>query len=355
MALLPLHIQQKLEQAASLGLYRKVAAEKRDIDFSSNNYLGLPSFSEVQNIAGSGGSRLITGTHNAHLALEDYAANSYGCAALLFNSGYAANLGILQAIPQRQDLILYDEAVHASMRDGMLLSKAQHYAFTHNQPKQLEAKLKKYQANYGEVYILCESLYSMSGQAAPLQDFTDLANEYKAWLIIDEAHGAGWQNHKNTEFQDPRVLARVLALGKAYNSIGAFILGSKELKDYLINFSRSFIYTTALPSAIVEHIQHNIDLVFKADDQRKQLKHLIGYWCKNAAGNATRNPGPIQFLYLPLEKHEEASNLFAEEGIDVRSIRYPTVKKGNEGFRVVLHSYNSCSEISLLNQCIKKL
>ncbi len=355
MAALPSHIQQKLKQAESLGLYRKIRFQKAGIDFSSNNYLGLPPSDISDSMYGSGGSRLITGTQEAHLALEEFAANTFQKSALLYNSGYAANLGVLQALPQRQDLILYDEAVHASMRDGMLLSKATNYSFEHNQVEKLEAKLKQHRGRYTEVYILCESLYSMSGKMAPLDEYLRLAELYNAWLIVDEAHGAGWQPEQAAWKRNSRLLARILALGKAYNTVGALVLAEPKLKEYLINFSRSFIYTTALPAAIAKHILQNIALVSASEEQRNQLEKNISFWCKNAGERVTTNAGPIQFIYLPLEKHTEAAEMFAEKDLDVRSIRYPTVKKGQEGFRVVLHSFNSQDEIALLKDCIQKL
>ncbi len=270
-------------------------------------------------------------------------------AGLIFNSGYDANVGLLSCIAQRGDTILYDYLSHASIRDGIRLSFAHSFSFVHNDMEDLEKKLK---AAKGNIFIVTESVFSMDGDIAPLKNTTDLSEKYKAHVIIDEAHatgiigekGAGLVQHLGLQ---KKCFARVHTFGKAAGCHGAIVLGSEELRNYLINFSRAFIYTTSLPEISVAAIKETYETFPKMNDERKHLQELILHF-QNAElkFEKLKSSTPIQVVIIPGNDNVKriASHL-QENNFDVRAIVYPTVPKGSERLRIVLHSFNSVDEV----------
>ena len=229
------------------------------IDFSSNDYLGLAfsiplqekikqAVSEASKQLGSTGSRLLTGNSSYTEELENTLANYFkGEAALLFNSGYSANTGLLSCIAKREDTIVYDQYCHASIRDGIKLSTSKSYGFKHNDLEDLSKKLANAKGNR---YVVVESIYSMDGDFALLKEIETICKLNKALLIVDEAHSTGicGKNGEGYCVQEGiATFARVHTFGKAAGYHGACIIGSAKLKEYLINFSKPLIYTTALP------------------------------------------------------------------------------------------------------------
>lgn len=231
------------------------------IDFCSNDYLGFARSekltkhttkenSKLKNTNGSGGSRLLAGNTSYAENLEAYISKFHNAeAGLIYNSGYDANVGLFSAIGQKGNTIIYDELIHASVHDGMKMSSATTYAFRHNDLKHLEERLKIAE---GIIYVAVESVYSMDGDYALLKDISLLCKKYKANLIVDEAHSTGiTSNGGKGRVQElnleKEIFARVHTFGKGLGCHGAVVLGSNLLRDYLINFSRAFIYTTALP------------------------------------------------------------------------------------------------------------
>ena len=239
----------KLNYRKEEGTLRSLSSFEGFIDFFSNDYLGFSNLDYLHSkIGGSKGSRLISGTSSFVLELEKSLAQKFNSeSALIFNSGFDANLGLLSSVLQRSDIVIYDEFVHASIRDGIRLGNAKSYAFKHNSTLDLRTKLERFGKG---VYVVIESLYSMDGDIAPLNDIVALCNEFEAYLIVDEAHSGGTYGKNGvgliSEFNlDHQIFAKIITFGKAFGCHGAVVLGSNLLIEYLINFSRPFIYTTA--------------------------------------------------------------------------------------------------------------
>lgn len=352
----------KISKRKSEGTLRSLSYFKGDIDFYSNDYLGLSYFSstEIQNTKhGSTGSRLISGNSTEAIKCEQVLADFFRTeSALVFNSGYTANLGLFSAVPQRGDTILYDEKIHASVRDGIRLSLANSYSFKHNSQSDLRVKLK---AAKGTKYIAVESLYSMDGDIAPLKDLLEISKEYKAYLIVDEAHTCGVFGDKGRGIVDGlnlanEVFARVITFGKAYGAHGACVLGDENLIEYLINFARPFIYTTALPPkeyTRIEQIVHSEEIPIR----QKKLHQNIAYFRSVLKSDLLISEinSPIQIIRIGnIEKLSELSILFEKESISIKPIYSPTVKIGQECLRICIHSFNTKNEIDRLCIILKK-
>ncbi len=235
-------LKNKLNKRIEEGTLRSLSSFEGAIDFFSNDYLGLSRVkfeSEYPTQNGSTGSRLISGTSKIALSTEEKLATFFGTeSAIIYNSGYDANIGFFSCVPQRGDTVLYDEYIHASVRDGIRMSFAESISFKHNDIIDLERKLEKLT---GTIYVSIESLYSMDGDIAPLKQIAEICQNHNAYLVVDEAHAAGvfGENGKGLVHQEEiekAVFARLVTFGKAYGSHGAVILGSKELIDYQINF-----------------------------------------------------------------------------------------------------------------------
>ena len=212
---------------------------------------------------GATGSRLLSGNQPGFKIVENQLSSFHNAqAALIFNSGYDANIGFFSAVPQKNDLIFYDEYSHASIRDGLKMSLAKSYKFRHNDLEDLEQKLDRYKDRNEdtEIYIVTESVFSMDGDSPDLERMLQLSENFNANLIVDEAHATGVFGEKGEGLLqylkiERRLFARIHTFGKALGCHGAAILGSRDLKDYLINFSRSLIYTTALAPHSVNTIR----------------------------------------------------------------------------------------------------
>jgi 8-amino-7-oxononanoate synthase len=247
-------IEKKLAERQLAGNYRTLKTIGLPVDFCSNDYLGFARSPLLKNKIeneigdfvsnGSTGSRLLSGNSAYTEDLEKYIAILHQSeAGLIFNSGYDANLGLFSSLPQRGDTVITDELIHASIIDGARLSYANRYTFKHNDLGSLEAKLKQAKGN---CFVAVESVYSMDGDTPPLNEIAALTLKYDAHLIVDEAHAVGLYGFGlvATDLQK-QVFARVVTFGKALGCHGAIVLGSNLLRQYLINFARSFIYTTA--------------------------------------------------------------------------------------------------------------
>lgn len=329
------------------------------IDFCSNDYLGLARSAALQEAVhtllqarpythGSGGSRLLAGNYVWIEEAEAMLAAFHETpAALIFNSGYDANVGLFSCVPQKGDTILYDQLIHASIRDGIRLSLAQSFSFAHNDTADLQKKLQR---ATGNIFVAVESVYSMDGDSAPLQLIAAICDQAGAHLIIDEAHATGIIGSKGeglTQHLKLSCFARIHTFGKAVGCHGAVIAGSQLLKDYLINFSRAFIYTTALPPTAVAAIMASYDLFPYMHEARAHLAALIARF--SAGVETLPSETPIQVVMRPgnTEVRELAAGLQAA-GLDVRAIMHPTVPKGMERLRIVLHSYNTFEEVDKL-------
>ena len=332
------------------------------VDFYSNDYLGLAksSIATSTNHAGSTGSRLISGNSTEAIEAENYLADFYESeAALIFNSGYDANIGLFSAVPQRGDLILYDEFIHASVRDGIRLSHAKAFSFKHNDCNDLTAKLERFE---GTVFVAVESLYSMDGDLAPLQEIAAICQEFNALLIVDEAHSGGIFGKEGrglcAELKiEEQVFARLITFGKAYGTHGAAVLGSETLKSYLVNFARSFIYTTALPPTQYQYIVQQVERS-RLDLNRLKLQENIDLF-RGILGDKVHFSdarSPIQVVLIPgVAEVNAVSRLLQVNLLAVKAIMSPTVSEGQERLRVCLHGFDSGDDVLKLGELILKL
>lgn len=366
----PKSLQEKLDLREANNALRSLKSSNGLIDFSSNDYLGF-SKSEIifdqthqflvnneYKTNGATGSRLISGNYELYAIAEDYISKFHKSeSALIFNSGYDANVGLLSSVPQRNDVILYDELCHASIRDGIQLSNAKAYKFQHNDLEDLEDKIVKFQSENSTIYVVIESVYSMDGDSPNLEDLVSLSEKHNCYLIVDEAHTLGVFGETGEGLiqmlglQD-KVFARIMTFGKGLGCHGAVILGSDALKSYLVNFARSFIYTTGLsPHAIatiliayqqlktenetISKLKQNI-IWFNQQKQLLGLKPMFVYskssiQCAIVQGN---------------DNVKRIANQLQEKGFDVKPILSPTVPEGQERLRFCLHSFNSNQDIT---------
>lgn len=364
-------IKRKLIDREETGNLRSLRPESNLADFCSNDYLGFARSAafkkSIENkvsgansaLNGSTGSRLISGNLAYTEHLESQIALFFDTdAALLFNSGYDANIGLLSSLPQRGDTVICDELIHASAIDGVRLSHGNRYTFAHNNIASLEAKLKN--AN-GVCYVVIESVYSMDGDSPPLPKFVELTEKYNAHLIVDEAHAFGLYKKglvSELNLQD-KVFARVITFGKALGCHGAVVLGSSLLRDYLINFARSFIYTTAAPFHQLASIQAGLELLEQSDDLIAQLKNNIHFFKSSLSLSADGMPESESAIQCVLLKSNEKAKAIAQalqqRGFDVRPILSPTVPAGSERIRICLHAFNSTKEIIALANSLNNL
>lgn len=407
--MLPDKLHQKLKARQATNSERKLPSTQDAIDFSSNDYLGAvnhPALARVlqtatrkilkevpQGTSGATGSRLLTGNYALYEETESLIARFHESeSALIFNSGYTANLGFFQSVPQRGDVILYDEYSHASIRDGIKMSDAKAYKFTHNSLNHLSQLLMKH-SNYslplgempagqrgplgdqslgqiGEVYVVTESVFSMDGDSPDLVAMAQLCKTYGVRLVVDEAHAMGVLGIKGQGLVQlyglsESVFARIVTFGKAAGAHGAAVVGSIELKQYLINFARSFIYTTALPphtvasilafyqmldtmetSHMVENVRRlkkNIN-IFKSHIPRTGMDH---YFVPSVSA--------IQCAIIPgVDRVKALSRKLKDHGYDVKPILSPTVPEGAERLRFCIHSYNTKQHLHEVLELLQK-
>jgi len=358
-------ISENLEYRRNNNSLRALKPENDLIDFCSNDYLGFAHSIEFRNMfetemknypsynMGSGGSRLLAGNDTFTEVLENKIAEFHEAeSSLLFNSGYDANIGLFSSIPQRGDTIISDEYIHASIIDGVRLSHATRFVFKHNDLQSLEQKL--IQAK-GRIFIVVESIYSMDGDEAPLSEITKIALKYDAALIVDEAHATGifGSSGRGLVYElglCDKVFARIITFGKGMGTHGAAILGSKQLRTYLINFSRSFIYTTA--TSFLSHLAIKVSYdLLKTRDHQTMIHERIHQFKLNIKPNINllQSRSAIQIILVPGNTQvREAAKKIQQAGFDVRAILSPSVATGTERLRICLHNHNSINEIEML-------
>ena len=355
----------KLEERKQLDAFRQLRLPDGKTDFCSNDYLGIVKNRLIEEKlagrsfnAGSTGSRLLSGNYALIEETEKQIARFHEApAGLLFNSGYDANTGLLGCVPQRGDTIIYDQLSHASIRDGIRLSLAMSFSFLHND---LEDLHKKLQHASGNIFVVTESVFSMDGDKAPLLKIAELCDTHKAHLIVDEAHATGVVGERGEGFVQVlglqnSCLARVQTFGKACGVHGAIVLGSDLLRNYLVNFARSFIFTTSLPEAGVAAIKASYDIFPLLVEERRRLNTLIRqFQGASSRFKLLQSETPIQVVIIPgnSEVKKEAFSLQSKQ-LDIRPILYPTVAKGAERLRIVLHAFNSEEELSQIINCLR--
>lgn len=366
---LPSSLINKLQQRLESNSLRQLPVYADRIDFSSNDYLGFSKNSKIFDDAhelllnmqiadnGATGSRLISGNHRLYSEAEKVICKFHHAeSALIFNSGYDANVGLFSSVPQKGDTVLYDEYIHASIRDGMRLSLAKAYKFAHNDLAGLERLLKKTAADGGEVYVVTESVFSMDGDSPDLKTMVEMSEKYKAHLIVDEAHALGVFGTKGQglvqEFGlENRVFARVMTFGKGLGCHGAAILGDPQLKEYLVNFARSFIYTTGLPPHSLATILSAYSFLEAHPENQKSLKNIVSFFRSeverlNLKG-FINSDSAIHCIVVPgTDKVKNISSVLQQNGFEVKAILSPTVPQGQERLRFCLHSYTTPLQIT---------
>jgi 8-amino-7-oxononanoate synthase len=351
-------LQEKLDEREASGLLRTLTQVNNKIDFSSNDYLGFSQLPQLKIEAslpsGSTGSRLITGNPAIAEETEKMIAAFHGFeAALIFNTGYMANVGLLSCIATKNDTFISDEYIHASMIDGMRLGFPTRLKFRHNDVDDLEWKL--IQAK-GKKFVVIESIYSMDGDAAPVKEIVEMCKKHDALLIVDEAHATGVFGNKGEGLVahyglQKEVYACVYTFGKALGLHGAVITGSNTLRNYLINHARPFIYATAMPPHIYVQLQAAYKLLPTAD--RRSLTALIDHFTE-----AVKKIDGIQFLQSssPIQgviagdnnKAKALAKQLNDKGFFVKAILSPTVPAGMERLRICIHSFNTKEQVDLL-------
>jgi 8-amino-7-oxononanoate synthase len=403
------HLQYILKQRKEQLLFRTLKTKEKLVDFCSNDYLGFSQKiklnSEIYSFpSGATGSRLLAGNTQFIEDLEQEIADFHGAeAGLIFNSGYDANVGLLSCIPQKNDVLLTDEFIHASMIDGARLSYATRYKFKHNDVESLEDRLKRIEnrektlGNKFEyslevekqqtkefsiatqsaipnsngcrpkspIFVALESVYSMDGDLAPLTEISTLCERYGANLIVDEAHATGifGQNGRGLVSElglEDKVFARVVTFGKALGCHGAIVLGSKTLRDYLINFARPFIYSTAAPHHTHESVRQAYQLLKSPDFSNDKLHYLIRFFKQQAKElpdlELIDSPSAIQCIIISgNEKCRFVASQLQKSGLDIRPIVSPTVPKGKERLRICLHEFNTEEEILRIFKVLKNI
>ncbi|QCX02164.1 pyridoxal phosphate-dependent aminotransferase family protein [Aggregatimonas sangjinii] len=386
MAEFPKKLQRKLEERTENNTLRFLVSPEKGIDFSSNDYLG---FSKNKSLSkrttallsergitqnGATGSRLLSGNHELYSELEARIAETHKAeSALIFNSGYDANLGFFGSVPRRGDVIFYDELAHASIRDGIRLSHAKSYKFKHNNLEDLKQGIERSrnelqrQENV-EIYIVIESVYSMDGDSPDLEAFASFSIANHCYLVVDEAHAAGIFGSEGGGLVqqldlEQKVFARIITYGKAFGSHGAAIVGSADLKTYLVNFARSFIYSTGLSphSVATLVVAYKLMTGVEGKQQRKRLQENIRYF------NLQLSELKLGSYFIPSQSAihscvvpgndwvKSIADQLQNSGFAVRAILSPTVPTGQERLRFCLHSYDSKEDMTRVLSCLSKI
>jgi len=343
------------------------------LNFSSNDYLGLANHPALKEAAikaverfgaGAGASRLICGSLAPFHALEDsLAAFKKTEAALTFATGYAAALGTITALLDKEDIIILDKRIHASMVDAARLSGAKLRIFDHNDLDDLEDKLKWAKKTKAEILIGTESIFSMDGDAAPLREIVALKEKYGAWLMVDEAHATGILGANGRGLADElgisaQIEVQMGTLGKALGASGGFICGSRALVDFLVNRARSFIFSTAPVPAAAAAATAGIQLVKsrEGEKRRAQLRQGVVIFKAESGKQNAETPAAIIPLILGDEaKAVSAAAKLRAQNIFVPAIRYPTVARGAARLRVTLTAAHTREDIGQLSNALKNL
>jgi 8-amino-7-oxononanoate synthase len=352
------------------GLHRKsrlrALAPRQGVDFTSNDYLGLADAPRLKAAiaaaiergvpVGAGGSRLLRGNHPEHEALEAEAASYFGAEkTIYFGSGFAANVALFSALPLRDDLVLHDALIHASVHDGIAAGKAKAVAVPHNQVEAFEREINRWRqaGGKGRPWIAVESLYSMDGDRAPVAALAGLAGRYGGFLVVDEAHATGVFGEGGRGFAaELEGRGNVVALhtcGKALGLSGALLSLPAVLADYLTNRARGFIYSTAPSPLMVAAVREALRMIADEPWRRTRLKELINFAGEQLRSRLGVMPSGSQILPVMIGDNARALRIAArmrDVGFDVRAIRPPTVPEGTARLRISLSLNVDESQIS---------
>jgi len=377
-------LQKELDQRTALGLLRQrrtlqspqsphiVVDGKSYLSFCSNDYLGLANHPRLvsalqqgaaQYGVGAGAAHLVSGHTHVHQQLELELAVFVGKpAALLFSTGYMANLGVVQALVGKGDSVFADKLNHASLNDAMQMSRASVKRYRHNDIAQLALLLE--QTVSGRKLIISDAVFSMDGDLAPLPELLALCEQHDAWLLIDDAHGFGVLGDQGRgtlahfNIASPRIIY-MATLGKAAGVFGAFVAAKQVVIDTLINHANSYVYTTATPPALSSALLESLRLITQGEEQRAHLQQLIARLRSGLRGLPWRlmpSTTPIQPVLVG--DNQSALKLSAglqERGIWVAAIRPPTVPQGTARLRITLSAAHSAADVTRLTETLHEL
>ncbi len=371
-------IAEELAQQQAKSLFRKryvveqsngrtiIINKKAYLNFASNDYLGLSSRLLDYDIkfsnAGSTSSALVTGYHKSHQELENYLCDLMGYeACLLFSSGFTANASVLKTLMNSRESILYqDKLNHASLLDGGLASAAKQIRFRHNDMKHLKHKLESTHSE--NKLIVSEGVFSMDGDSAPIDDLQHIAKQHHAWLMVDDAHGFGVSGKNGLGSCDPahqytkKIDILVLTFGKAVATSGACILCTEQVKDYLLQFNRDYIYSTAISPLMATITLDAIKKLVLANEERAILKTNIAYFkekCLASKIPLIASDSPIQPVLIgDAQKALEVSDALKGHSIWLTAIRPPTVPQNTARLRVTITAKHQLGDINLLVQAL---
>lgn len=352
--------------------YISLTTAHNTIDFCSNDFLGLSASTDLRtrilkflknlesvSYVGGTGSRLVSGNTALIESLENFIATyHYAEAGLLFNSGYDAHVGLLSCLPQRTDTVIYDKGVNPSVKDGIHLSHAKALPFKHNNTTHLEQLLNK---TTGQTFVVVQSVYASDGALAPLKEIHRLCASSNALLIVDESYAAGifGNGGKGLVVENElanKVFARIISFSKAFGCHGAIVLGSQLLRNYMINFSRPFIYSTAMPFYNYISVKSAYDLLNEDEELLPELHAHVAYFRKMVGNSALNNTAiyidsqsQVQCFYARGNSRcKKVALALNRAGFDVKPMLSPFVPKGSERIRICIHAFNTKDEINAL-------
>lgn len=335
---------------------RRELTVRQGIDFSSNDYLGLSEAPTIRQAVqdaiergvpiGATGSRLLRGNHEEHERLEDQAASFFGAESCLYmGGGYLANFAVLSTLPQQGDLLLYDALIHASCHEGLRAGKATAIEVLHNNPQSIEDEISRWRASHatGNIWIVVESLYSMDGDKAPLDDIIAIANRHNAFVVIDEAHATGVYGPQGrglaVSYEGQENIICIHTCGKALGAHGALICAPKILCDYIVNRSRPFIYATAPSPLMAVAVQTALTTLITEPERQTKLHQLIDFTNQQLQNLCGVNGSESQIIPIVIGRDGPTMALakaLQEQGFDIRGIRQPTVPAGSARLRIAL-------------------
>ncbi len=338
------------------------------LSFACNDYLSLSTDKRLKEVAhkattkygtGSGASRLITGNNPLYYELENNLSKMKKTeACLVFGSGFLANLGVISALANKNDLILIDSLSHSSSFLGTKMTMAKVIIFKHNCVQDLEKKLIKYRKKFNKCMIVTEGVFSMDGDISPQEEISYLRDKYKALFILDDAHGLGvlgdGTGSSSIFKKNIKVDIYVGTLSKALGSYGGFICGKRNLIDFLVNRCRTQIYTTGLPPAVLAASIKGIKIILSSPNLIKKPLENAKYFC-NILGLKTPQSPIVPVIMKEEKKVINACNLLKSKGFLVGGIRPPTVPKGTARLRLAFNSSHSRTKIRVLAELIKQL
>jgi 8-amino-7-oxononanoate synthase len=388
LAVFQTHWQQILAEKKTQGLYRRLrllespqsAHIKVDglscLGFCSNDYLGLANHPDIKAAAmesisndgfGSGASHLVIGHHQQHAMLEQEIAEFTGRErALVFSSGYMANLALVSTLVGKSDVVLHDRLNHASLLDGGLLSGARFQRYLHNDMSRLRSSLEKFSRDPGvkRILVVTDGVFSMDGDIARLEEMSQLCTEFDALLMVDDAHGLGILGHRgkgtlsHLSLSADQVPVLIGTFGKAFGTAGAFVAGSDMLIEYLIQTARPYIYTTAMPPSTAAATRMSLKIVAEAESEREHLRFLLSYFKQElsllSAGfdvpcSLLKSDTPIQPLVVgDAFKTLEISRILADQGVLVGAIRPPTVPVQTSRLRITFSAAHCKEDVDQL-------